>query len=98
MKSIGILGLSVRDHDAATLGRFTLARGERPVRLTQLASALGVTELVYLATCNRVELIWRDAPGTERGDLPMRAFQTLVGHRPDPGEAERMFRAWTGAA
>ena len=98
MKSIGILGLSIRDHDAATLGRFTLARGERSVRLPQLASALGVTELVYLATCNRVELIWRDAPSAERGDLPSRAFQTLVGHRPDPGAAEQLFRVWTGAA
>src|SRR5436190_15682817 len=98
MKSIGILGLSIRDHDAATLGRFTVARGERLLRLPQLAAALGVGELVYLATCNRVELIWRDRPDAEGGDLPARTFQTLVGRRPEPGEAERMFRVWSGAA
>jgi len=61
MKSIGILGISVHDHDAEALARTTLPRAERPARLRELATALAADELIYLATCNRVELLYRGA-------------------------------------
>ncbi len=98
MESIGILGLSVREHDAATLGRFTLARAERPARLPQLAASLGVAELVYLATCNRVELLYRRESSQSHAGLPQRAFQALSGRRAEPGEADRLFQVWPGDA
>src|SRR5262245_51112933 len=63
MESIGILGLSFHDHDAATLARATVPRPDRVRRLPELAAALGVRELLYVATCNRVELLYRRSGG-----------------------------------
>lgn len=103
MESIGIIGLSVRDHDAAELARFTIARDQRPDRLPALAAALEATEVVYLATCNRVEVVYR-GPGPARAaraepsarDLRARLFGFLLGREARPEEAERTLRLWAG--
>lgn len=96
MDSLGIVGISLRGHDAATLARFTIAREDRVARLPALATALGVRELVYLATCNRVEVIFRTDPAAAGADLRRIAFAALTGALPAPGEAERTLRGWTG--
>jgi len=98
METIGIVGFSVREHDATTLGRFTVARAERSRRLPQVAAAMEVAELVYLATCNRVELLFRQESGGDAGELAERAFRSLTGRRAARGEAGRIFRLWTGQA
>ncbi len=101
MESIGIIGISGHEHDAEALARFTIARDDRARRVPELAAALGVRELVYLATCNRVELVYR-APGSHNGrphgagDLRGRAFAALRGRVALPGEAESGLRAWVG--
>lgn len=96
MERIGIVGISARAVDAATLGRFTLAKAERERRLAELAATLGVDELLYLATCNRVEVAYR-VPG-DPCDLDFRrpVFRALTGQEPQPGEAERTLRGWIG--
>jgi glutamyl-tRNA reductase len=94
MDSVSILGLSLRDRDAAELGRFTIPRGERAEAVPRLAAALGVSELVYVATCNRVEIVAR-AP-REEANLRRRLFETLTGSPPTTGEAEAWFRRWNG--
>ncbi len=93
---IGIVGLSVRDHDAAGLAPFTIARADRERRLAELATALGVRELVYLATCNRVELVYRAHPAHPGQAVRGLAFRALVGREALSGEAERTFRLWSG--
>ena len=45
------------------LERLTLPADQRALLLPQLKSALGVDELVYLATCNRVEFIYSGPNG-----------------------------------
>lgn len=105
MDSIGIVGISVRGHDAAGLARFTIARADRAHHLPQLAAALDASELVYLATCNRVEVIYRlarTAPipsvnGSRIGqDLRGRVLGSLLGREAQPEEAERTLRIWSG--
>ena len=96
---VGIVGISVRDHDAAKLARFTLDRAVRAERLPRLAAALGARELVYLATCNRVEILYRlpqrmAVPAAP--DLRRAAFELLAGAESAPGEAESTLRAWSG--
>jgi glutamyl-tRNA reductase len=98
MDSIGILGISVRDHDAAALTRFTIDRDARAERLQRLAAELGVRELVYLATCNRVELVCSAFDSTPRGALRDAAFAALAGRDPVGDEAARFFRIWSGEA
>jgi glutamyl-tRNA reductase len=93
MESIGILGLWVRDHGAAALAPFTVERKHRVRRTAELAAALGVDELVYLATCNRVEVVYRASAGRDLREPLLRA---LLGREPRPDEAARSFRAWSG--
>jgi glutamyl-tRNA reductase len=96
MESIGLVELSFRRLGSAGLARFTLAKEERAARLPALAEMLGVTELVYLATCNRVDLLFRVDGEAERRDLRRTVYRQLAGEEPVDGEAERTFRGWVG--
>ncbi len=97
MDDLGVIGLSWRQGGPDALARFTLDREDEGARLVALRDALGVEELVYVATCNRVELYFR-LPDSRSPMAPLRAraFEVLVGEAPEPGEAERCLRAWAG--
>ncbi len=56
MHRIGVVGILWRHSRADVLGAFTIPREEREERVPMLAATIGVSELVYLATCNRVEV------------------------------------------
>jgi len=96
MESIGLVELSFRRLGSAGLARFTIAKEERAARLPELARRLGVTELIYLATCNRVDLLFRVDGEAEQHDLRRAIFGALSGVEPEAGEAERTFRGWVG--
>lgn len=96
MESIGLVGLTSREGGAAALAPFTLPKPERAARLARIASALGVAELLYLATCHRVELAFRFRDGEPPRDLRRAVFGLLAGREPAPGEAERTLRGWLG--
>ncbi len=96
MDTIGLVELSFRRQGSAGLARFTLPKNEREARLPGLRDELGVTELVYVATCNRVNVLFRvDGIAAER-DLRRHVFRALAGVEPAPGEAERTLRGWYG--
>lgn len=89
--SLGLIGISWRHADAQTLARFTLPREDRAGRLRQLADALEVDELLYVATCNRVELAFVGGAAigvAERRRRLLRYFAADV--------ADRALRAWDG--
>lgn len=96
MDRIALLGVSYRRDGASALARFTAPAADRPALLRRLAAALETGELVYLATCNRVELIFVTDGRTPLGEYRARAFRELTGETPDAGVADRSFRAWTG--
>ena len=78
------------------LGEFTIPREERAARVVRLAAAIGVRELVYIATCNRVEVafgIERPGPITQFRRV---IFSELAGRQPEDGEAEHTLRIWHG--
>jgi glutamyl-tRNA reductase len=93
---IGLVGISWRDRRASALERFTVPREEREARLPTLAASIGVTELIYLATCNRVELAFAGDGRTPMTAYRRRIFAGLTGREPQPGEAEHTFRIWQG--
>ena len=98
MESIGVVGLSVHGHAAADLARLTLPREERVRRLPALAAAIGAREAVYLATCNRVEILYR-ADGPASADDPRaRAVACLLDGGPTAGEPAAELRRWSGEA
>jgi len=54
---IRAIGVSVGNGNMELLERLTIAPEERATALSRLQELLGVEELLYLATCNRVEFI-----------------------------------------
>ena len=55
---IGIIGTSIWQQNMRLLEKLTLDREGKLDRLMQLKAVLGVDELIYLSTCNRVEFIF----------------------------------------
>lgn len=91
-----MVGVSWRQGGTESLAGFTLDEEQIGERLAAFARRFGLAELAYLATCNRVELIFRRTAETPAADLRDHVFELLTGQRPAPGEAERRFKAWQG--
>jgi glutamyl-tRNA reductase len=96
MDRIGVIGINWRNGGEDTLARFTVPDPERDAFLDRLAGWLGARELVYVATCNRVEIAVVVESGAQIGPLRAPVFEAFAGRPPQPGEAERTFRAWAG--
>ncbi len=96
MHRIGVVGVSWRQGPPDALAAFTIPREERAERLPQLASTVGVNELVYLATCNRVEVAFATDASIPITVVRRRVFAALAGREPRAGEAEHTLRVWQG--
>src|SRR5512146_1052371 len=95
MHQIGVVGLSYRHAGIDDVARLSIPKADLEARLPSLRDALDVSELLYLGTCNRVELLFatHDEPA---GDLRAAAFEQLTGSPCGPGQASRLLRAWAG--
>lgn len=98
MQQIGVAGLSYRHAGTGHIAGFAIPKDEVIARLPALQAALGVDELLYLSTCNRVELLFSMADGIEAPDCRDRIFTALTGREPAAGEARSALRAWSGEA
>lgn len=97
MYGIGVVGTSYRHASAEQIARFAIPRADVESRLPALRQALRGAEVLYLATCNRVEVVYvqPDAPALDRR---CEVFRALLGREPRDGEAATAFRTWTGEA
>jgi len=91
-----MIGVSWRNGGSESLAEFALPDDALAERLSAFADELALGELAYLATCNRVELIFARSERTPGADLRADAFKLLTGRKAKPGEAERRLRAWQG--
>jgi glutamyl-tRNA reductase len=98
MHQIGVVGLSYRHAAVEQVARFALPRAEIPMRLPLLQGALSAGEVLYLGTCNRVEVLFATRDGSVASDAREAVFRLLANRQPAPGEAARVLRAWTGEA
>jgi glutamyl-tRNA reductase len=98
MHQIGVVGLSYRHAGVDDVARFAVPRAEVPARLPALRALLKASEILYVGTCNRVEVLYSTDDGTPAGDSRHEVFRVLTGREPAPGEAARILRAWTGEA
>jgi glutamyl-tRNA reductase len=98
MDQIGVVGLSYRHAGTDDIAGFTLPKDELAARLGALRDALGSAEVLYLATCNRVEVAFAMPEGEGARDLRAEVFEALTGRPPNNGEARSTLRAWTGEA
>ena len=96
MHRIGIVGVSYRHATAGQVAQFAVPKEALAHRLGVLREALQGAEVLYLSTCNRVEILYATAePATDRrADV----FRALTGRAPVNGEAISTLRAWTGEA
>jgi len=96
LEHLGMVGVSWRQGGSESLAEFTLHQDAVAGRLQEFAQRMQLSELGYLATCNRVELIFARTERTPAQDLRREAFQLLTGRSAANGEAERRLRAWQG--
>jgi glutamyl-tRNA reductase len=98
MHQIGVVGLSYRHAGVEDVARFAVPRAEVAARLPELRARLGAAEILYVGTCNRVEVVYASPEGSSAGDARQEVFRLLTGRDAAPGEAARTLRAWTGEA
>jgi glutamyl-tRNA reductase len=98
MHQIGVIGLSYRHAGVEDVARFSVPRTDIAPRLEGLRRGLNAAETLYVGTCNRVEVLFAAEDGREAADLRAEVFRCLTGREPQPGEAARLLRAWTGEA
>jgi glutamyl-tRNA reductase len=98
MHQIGVVGLSYRHAGVDEVARFALPKAELAARLPALRDSLRASEILYVGTCNRVEVLFATSDGSPAGDSRGDVFRALIGRDPLPGEASRILRAWTGEA
>lgn len=96
LEHLGMVGVSWRQGGSESLAEFTLHQDTVAGRLQEFAQRMQLSELGYLATCNRVEMIFARTERTPAQDLRREAFQLLTGRSAANGEAERRLRAWQG--
>ncbi len=98
MQQIGVVGLSYRHAGVEEVARLALPRSEIAARLTGLRGQLAAAEVLYLGTCNRIEVVFATAEHEAAGDAREAVFAALTGRAPSGAEAARLLRAWTGEA
>lgn len=96
MDRIGLMGITWRQGGQDLLARFTVPVEERDAWLLRAAGEVGISEIVYLATCNRVEIAFVAAGHEILASYRRRFFRALTGEDGEPGEAERTFHLWGG--
>ncbi len=96
MNRVFVIGTTWRTRGVEALEEFTVAREDRAQRLPELRETVGASELVYIATCNRVEVALVGDGRTSPEVYRERVFQALTRREPVGGEAARLLTAWAG--
>src|SRR5438270_168444 len=102
MHQIGVVGLSYRHVGVEEVARFALPRAEIPARLPALRTLLKSAEILYVGTCNRVEVLY----ATDEGSAAHHRFRCApqcrsrhrAARRPRSSRNERSHRSRAGPA
>ena len=93
MQATSVLSLSWREKGPELLAQCTAAIEDRPALLSRLATELCAEEVLYLVTCNRVEVAFRTQDPMGADDA-RRAILAAI--QPETPIEPRAWRAWTG--
>lgn len=77
---LGIIGTSVWQQNMPLLEKLTIDREQRASILKELKAELGLSELIYLATCNRVEFIYTSPQENENNRILHRLIDFFFSH------------------
>ena len=75
----GIIGTSIWQQNMPLLELLTIDREVKAERLQELKEALGISELIYLATCNRVEFFYAIEDKYPPGNILHRLIYSYIG-------------------
>ena len=81
MRRLGMAGTTFRRGGQEALEAFTLPTEDRAERLRRLHEACGFEESVYLATCNRVEVVFAGTGEVPVAEYRERLFRALAPER-----------------
>ena len=90
MERIAIAGLSLKEVDLSLLGALGRRAAADDMFARELADELGASELVLLATCNRIEVVFAREEGALPGARDLRTLATQLGAAPPDDVAARM--------
>lgn len=76
MIPLRVLAFTHKSTPLTELNRFFIPEEERSSRLANLKENLGLEELLYIATCNRIEFVWSSAEKCD--DSFLRSFFTVL--------------------
>jgi len=96
VEDLGIVGISWRQNDSEALVGFSLSGNSIGERLALFAERAELSELAYLETCNRVEIIFSSNPESTVRDIRPLVYEFFTGRSAKSGEAERSLKAWRG--
>lgn len=98
MERIGHIGSSLHRTDVAGLERLRRpAAGEEDAFLRELADHLGASEAVFLATCNRVEVLYAREEGDLPGEADLDTVARLLAREGDTAGARALLVQRTGS-
>lgn len=69
VNSLGIIGVNIHSQNLRLLEKLTIAPEERVKQVSAIKKMAALSELVYLATCNRVEFIFINSTGRPITDV-----------------------------
>ncbi len=97
MERIGHIGASLQRTDVAGLARLRRpAAGTEDAFLRELADVLGASETVFLATCNRVEVLYAREEGDPPGAADLETAARFLARDEDPAAARALLVQRTG--
>ncbi len=96
MKRLSVIGATYRSADAPLLGELTLASDAISDHLRQLADRFHARGAMYVATCNRVELVLDGAPQGDPMQMRHQAFTYLAGRSAPESLLKETLKIWGG--
>ena len=96
MNRLRVVGIDWRHRRSSLLAELTIPRDARVARLPELRERMGVPELVYLATCNRVEVAFATDNNDSVDECRERVVRALTGRDQRDNEAVRAMNTWHG--
>ncbi|MEA3245121.1 MAG: hypothetical protein U9Q74_03085 [Gemmatimonadota bacterium] len=96
MHRIGVIGITWRHRRPDLLSALTIAKDQRVARLPALRAAARVDELVYIATCGRVEVAFAAEGDQSVEVVRRRLYAALAGQSSAPAGEDSGLRAWRG--
>jgi len=96
MDKIGVVSVSWRRQGVDEVARFTIPADKRPEVMRKIATSADLQEVVYLATCNRVEVVYVGNKSSSPSVCRPHIYTAITGQTPTTGESERAMTAWVG--